>query len=93
LVVCGYPYRALNRFDVYVFERPRLAGSEWGYDLRCLLIVHYSDYMRVDVKPDGDGIAIWHGGKALCRLSQFDFTPVQSGSRSRNTGSQAAPGW
>jgi hypothetical protein len=76
LVVSSYPYRSLNRFDVFVFEHPLggVAGYDYGYYLRGFFVVSHSHSMNVNATSDGDAIRIWHDGALLASLASLDFT-------------------
>ena len=67
IVVSAYPYRALNRFDVYVFEHPAggVPGYHYGYYLRAFFVAEYSQTMKIGVEPDGEGLRLIHDGATL----------------------------
>jgi hypothetical protein len=80
LVAASYPYRSLNRFDVFVFEHPHggVPGYDYGYYLREFVLVSHSQSMNVNATLDGDMIRIWHDGALLTSLASLDFKTNRS---------------
>lgn len=76
IVVSAYPYRSLDKFDVYVFEHPRdgAAGLKYGYYLRGVLVVPYSDTMIVQAIETRGGCGIQHDGSLF---SWFDHISLR----------------
>jgi hypothetical protein len=75
-VVSSYPYRALNRFDVFAFEHP-IGGRgdrDYGYYLRGFMVVSHSQSMKVNATSDANGIRIWHDGALLASLASLNLT-------------------
>ena len=83
VVVTSYPYRALNRFDVYVFEHPSggLSGYEYGYYFRAFLVASHSQEMRVEIRPEGDGIRVLVGDAILASIGHLRLGSSNLGSR------------
>ena len=76
LVVSSYPYRALNRFDVFAFEHPvgGRGGPDYGYYLRGFMVASHSQSMKVEATSDANGIRIWHDGALLASLAALNLT-------------------
>lgn len=77
VVVSAFPYRALNQFDLFIFEHPGggVPGHKYGYYLRALLVVPHSEKMKAEIETHGDELLVEHEGREVTKLRELHLGP------------------